>query len=250
VVVLRTLEGPQRAGRAALLRGRRRQTAEEAEPSPAGWLSRVTVIDVASPLAPADAAAWLAQAGEATLAEGLAVVNRALHAYRIAAADPNLVALDRRQALAARVGFGAGEEVADGRWSAVRELPWQAPARRRRRMLAPDGRLAGLLTGREREFVCEDLALRARSDLEAGRGRHAALQVVVALDAAIAELSADPVAEALTDRLTELRGMRDAVAAAAQAALSAEPDAEHLEGVRSALGRIEAALRARAATRS
>jgi hypothetical protein len=44
--------------------------------------------------------------------------------------------------------------------------------------------------------------------------------------------------------------MRDAVAAAAQAALSREPDGEHLEVVRSALGRIEAALRARAATRS
>lgn len=245
-MVLRTLEAPERGGRTQILRRRR---AAAAEPSHEWWRSRVTVIDVASPLSPDEAAAWLAGAGEDTLAEGLAVVNRALHAYRIAAADPDLVPLDRRQALAARVGVGAGEEVADGRWSAVLELPWQPPARRRRRMLAPDGRLAALLTGREREFVCEDLVLRARSDLEAGRGRHAALQVVVALDAAIAELSADPAAPALSDRLTELRGMREAVAAAAQASLSAEPAAEDLDAVRGALGRIQAALRARAATR-
>jgi hypothetical protein len=229
---------------------RRRLAAPTSDPGAGSWLTRITAVDVASPLAPDEAKAWLEGAGEAELGEGISVVNRALHAYRIAAADPDLVALDRRQALAARIGFGAGDEVADGRWSAVRELPWQPPARGRRRMLAPDGRLAALLTGRERELVCEELALRARADLGADRLRHAALQVVVALDAAIAELSTDPAAPALTDRLTELRGMRDRVATAAQAALSAEPAGEHAAAVRMALERIEAALRARAATLS
>ncbi len=97
------------------------------------------------------------------------------------------------------------------------------------------------------ELATEELALRARLDLDEGRTREAALQVLVALDAALAELAADPAAPALVDRLEELRGLRDGVAAAARAALGPEPlgDPER-EATQFALGRIEAALRARA----
>ena len=93
----------------------------------------------------------------------------------------------------------------------------------------------------------EELALRARLDVDEGRTREAALQVLVALDAALAELVADPAAPASVDRLEELRGLRDGVAAAARAALGPEPlgDSDR-EATRFALGRIEAALRARA----
>jgi len=214
-----------------------------------GQGSRVTVIDVGAPLGADAAAAWLRGAGEAELDEGLAVLNAALYAYRIACADPLLASLERRQALAARVGYGAGEEVADGRWSDARELPWEPPRRRRRRVLTPDGRLAAMLTGRERALVCEELALRARHDLDAGRARLASLQVVVALDAAIAELSGDPAAPALAQRVAELRTHREAVGAAAQAALAVPLGADAAAAVEAALGRIEAALRARAAAR-
>ena len=216
------------------------------EPTGAGseYATRVTIIDVASPLDQAAAAAWLAGAGEAELEAHLGVLNTVLYAHRVAAADPQLPMLERRQALAARLGVGAGEEVADGRYSQVRELPWQAPRRPRRRMLTPDGRLAAILTGRDRPLVCEELALRARADLDHERSRHAALQMLVALDAAIAELGSDP---ELADRVQELRTFRDPVGAAAQASLRGEPDAEGLAAVAGALARVEAALRARAA---
>jgi hypothetical protein len=106
--------------------------------------------------------------------------------------------------------------------------------------------MAAVLTGRERALACEELALRGRLDLDAGRGREASLQVLVALDAALAELQADPTAATLARRLDELRGLRDGVAAAAQTALAGPISSAELDVVAHALARIEAALRARA----
>ena len=56
------------------------------------------------------------------LDQGIEVLNRALHAFRLVTADPYLHAVTRRQAIVARVGFGAGEQVADGLWTDAREL--------------------------------------------------------------------------------------------------------------------------------
>jgi hypothetical protein len=174
------------------------------------------------------------------------VLNRALHAFRLVTADPYLHPVGRQHALVARVGFGAGEQVADGLWADAREL--RADPRRlpRAKVLQPQARLAAVLTSRERALVCEELALRARLDLDAGRGREASLQVLVALDAAVAELQADPTAQELASRLGELREQRDAVAAAAQTALAGPVSNAELEAVAHVLSRIEAALRARA----
>ena len=113
-------------------------------------------------------------------------------------------------------------------------------------MLQPQARLAAVLGGREQPLACEELALRARQDLDHDRDREAALQLLVALDAAVAELSRDATAVALTDRLTELRGQREPAAAAAQAALGGPLSEAQRETVAFTLGRIEAALRARA----
>ncbi|MGA8338020.1 MAG: hypothetical protein WB761_25035 [Solirubrobacteraceae bacterium] len=194
------------------------------------------------------AAAWLSGAGEDDLAAGIAVLNRALRSYRLASADPHVHGIGRRDTLVARLGYGAGEEVADGLWTDARELIGATAGRRHsRRIPAAQARLAALLTGRHDELATEELALRARLDVDEGRTREAALQVLVALDAALAELVADPAAPALVDRLEELRGLRDGVAAAARAALGPEPLGDSdLEATRFALGRIEAALRARA----
>ena len=208
-----------------------------------------TVVDVGDPF-PGDgeAAAWLSAAGEADLAAGIAVLNRALHSYRLASADPHVHGIGRRDALVARIGYGAGEEVADGLWTDARELVDAGAGRHRRRIPAAQARLAALLTGRHAALACEELALRARLDIDEGRTREAALQVLVALDAALAELPDDPAGPALADRLEELRGLHDGVAAAARAALGPDPlgDPER-EATQFALGRIEAALRARAA---
>jgi hypothetical protein len=210
---------------------------------------RATIIEVTRPFAGAgEAAAWLRDAGEAELAGDLALLNRVLHAHRVAAADPHVNAVSRGQALVARVGFGSGEEVALGRWTEARELIARPRRQRRVDALTPGARLAAVLAGRDQALASEELALRARLDLDHGRDREAALQVLVALDAALAELQRDPAADALASRLDELRAQRDPIAQAAQVALGGPLPAAEREAVAFALGRIEAALRARAAT--
>jgi len=208
---------------------------------------RATIVDVGDPLADQTGArAWLDRVGEDELANGLAVINRALHAFRVVTADPYMHEIARDQALVARVGYGAGDEVADGLWSDARELS-VAPGRRRRSViLQPQARLAAALNGRQRVLACEELTLRARTDIDHERDREAALQLLVALDAALAELPLDPHAASLAGRLTELRGRREAVAAAAQTALSGPLDDASRQVVADTLGRVEAALRARA----
>lgn len=208
---------------------------------------RATVVDVGEPFATVEqASAWLSRAGEADLDAGLEVLSRVLHAFRLVTADPYLHPIGRRQALVARIGYGAGEQVADGLWTDARELIAKPRRRRRATVLQPQARLAAVLAGRERALACEELALRARLDLDEGRDREAALQVLVALDAAVAELSTDPTAPALQDRLTELRGQREPVAAASRAALAGQLAESDREAVAFTLSRIEAALRARA----
>jgi hypothetical protein len=211
---------------------------------------RATIIDVGEPLTPEDARAWLAAAGEDELEDGLRELNRALHVFRVVTADPHLRPVRRGQALVARIGYGAGDEVADGRWSEARELVAAMRRQRRSAALHPQALLAGVLTGQERVLACQELTLRARLDLDEGRPREAALQLLVALDAALAELPTDARAANLTRRIEDLRGRRDATARAAQAALAGPLDATELESVTATLGRIEAALRARAVASS
>jgi hypothetical protein len=248
VLVFATLGAPERRR----LAGRRRTRDAEPEPAPAPVATgRATIIDAGDPVASAgQARSWLDAAGEDELAGGLRMLNRALHAFRLVTADPYLLPVARRQAITARVGFGAGEQVADGLWTAARELVATDARLRRAKLLSPQARLAAVLGARELPLVCEELALRARLDLDHARPREAALQLLVALDAAIAELAADPHAALLADRLTGLRGLREGTAGAAQAALSGPLDPEHAEMVSLTLTRVEAALRARAAAGS
>jgi hypothetical protein len=242
--VLATLGAPERRRR---LQKKGSQATPEPEPTPV-TTGRVTIIDVGESLPDEHAArAWLGQAGEAELATGLAVINRALHAFRVVTADPYLHEIARDQALVARIGYGSGDEVARGLWSDARELPAEQGRRRRSVILQPQARLAAALGGRQPVLACEELALRARADADHDRHREAALQLLVALDAALAELPVDPRADALADRLAELRGRREAVAAAAQQALAGPLDDGTRTAVLDTLGRLEAALRARAA---
>ncbi len=209
--------------------------------------ARVTIIDVDSPLSGRqEATRWLSQAGEEHLEQSIAILNRALHVFRLVTADAYVHPISRRQALVARIGFGAGEQVADGQWTEALELLDRGPRLRRLKVLQPQARLAAVLTGRERALACEELVLRARLDLDQERPREAALQLMVALDASLAELATDPTAPMLADRLAELRDRRPGVAAAAQQALAGELDEEQTEQVEHVLGRVEAALRARA----
>ena len=56
------------------------------------------------------------------------MLNRAVAGHRVAAADPLLADADPARALVTRVGYGAGEQVAEGDWEAARELPPTARA--------------------------------------------------------------------------------------------------------------------------
>ncbi|HET9074333.1 MAG TPA: hypothetical protein VFN48_07120 [Solirubrobacteraceae bacterium] len=208
-----------------------------------------TVISVERPLENDRAGAeWLRRAGEDELAEALTALDRAMHAFRQIVADPHVSAPGRRQLVGARAGYGDGDALADGRFSDSRELPAPKGPRfqRRAKVLEPQARLAAALSGREPSLVCAELALRAGADLEAGRPREAALGAMIAVDTAIAELSLDGRAGTLAARVTELRGLRASVVTVAQTALSADPDAAATATVSHALGRLEAALRARA----
>jgi hypothetical protein len=245
VVVFATLGAPERRR----LAPRRRSTPATPSPPPTPVATgRATIIDVGGPLDGSDQGrAWLERAGEAELDAGLSILNQALHSFRVVTANPYLNSVSRDQALVARVGYGDGEQVADGLWTDAREITAQERRQRRTRVLEPQSRLAAVLGARAPVLACEELVLRARLDLDHGRDREAALQLLVALDAALAELPADPAASALADRLSELHAQRQPVTAAAQAALDGALGAAEHETVSLTVERLEAALRARAA---
>ena len=247
VVVIGELAAPaRRAG----LGARRRRRARAAAPG-SGLdeveITRATVI-ATDPIEADRAHAWLEAAvreREATVGEALRLLNRAIHGHRLAALDPYVAEVSEAQALATRIGYGSGEQVADGDWEEARELP--PPREKRSLLLAPQQRLAALLSGRDVALACEDLALRARLDLDQGREREAALSLRAALEAALAELEGWRATPAIARRLDELAGHREAVEAAAAAALQGGLMPEQTAAVEAALGRLEAALRARAA---
>lgn len=244
VLVLRTVGARERR---RLARRRPHPAEPEPEPEPVPT-ARATVIAAVAHEDEASANGWLAGARrepDDVLAGALRVLNRALHAHAVAGADPLAAEVRREHALVARLGWGRGEQVADGRWAEAVEVPFRPPKRRRTEALRPQERLAAMLGGRDRPLVAESLAMRARLDLDHGREREAALQLRVALEAGIAELE-DASADDLAQRLAELREQRDAVGAAANAALRGPLDGAAREAVAHALGRLEAALRARA----
>ena len=127
------------------------------------------------------------------------------------------------------------------------ELPRVARRTRRDAALRPQERLGALLGGRDAVLACEELALRARQDVDAGRRREAALQLDAAVTAALAELAPWSSRGDLAERLAELRDLHGPVQAAAQAALQGGVEDEDDAAVRHGLERLEAALRARTA---
>ena len=69
-------------------------------------------------------AAWLAELDRDAEVDGaVAVLNRALRAHRAATADPYVAEVSRDRALVVRLGYGSGDEVADGRYGEAMELP-------------------------------------------------------------------------------------------------------------------------------
>jgi hypothetical protein len=230
-------------------RRRFRRRMRTAAPEPAATpvtVGRATLID-ARPLT-GDPQAWLSGADcEAEALAGLAVVNAVLQRQRIVAADPAAHGIAPGQALVLRVGVGAGEEVASGRWSSAVEVVLGTGRRRREAVLSPQERLAAVLSGRDVILACEELALRARADVDAGRWREAAFQLDCALRAAVAELASWAGQGDLDERITLLAQATEQTAEAARTALIGGLSAEQIAALEESLLRLEAALRARAA---
>lgn len=294
VVVFETLAsarpGRRAGGEDGISAIRRRLGARAAHPEastePAAvTTTRVTIIDPISLSAEHQARAWLDDLDrEHEVATALAILNRVLQMHRIASADPHVHELSTAHAIAIRAGWGEGEQVASGNWMHAREL---APARTGRRpsrarpgagrarshALRPQERLAALLGARSDALLCEELALRARLDLDQGRLAHAAIELDGALAAAVPELRGEG-RQDLALRIDELNQLHEGVALQAALARPQTPGGvERAAGVERpqtpagveraddgeaaeldedvithALQRLEAALRARSAT--
>jgi hypothetical protein len=255
VLVLRTLGAPRPPSR----RRRRPRAADpdaEQQPLP---LTRATVIRAFAPFArPDEAERWLDEACEAEdsadvlVSDGVAMLNRALHAQNVAAGDAHGQHVIPERAVAVRIGYGSGEETADGLYTAAREVDvWASGASKRRRReedLRPQERVAAVLGGREQINVCETLLLRARADLDAGREREAALQLRVGLEALLAELA--ELASGIEDPghkqdVGTLQERRHEAGEAANLALQGDLDAAHATAVRELLELSERVLRRR-----
>jgi hypothetical protein len=249
VVVVQTLGAP-----AARLR-RRRPRARPASPEPPQEvpLTRLTVIPADSSDAEAagrdlERMANDAEAAEDAIAAALRTWNSILRAHRIATHDPYGQEIGRDAPLTVRVGYGSGDELAEGRWETAFEVPPPARRQRRAQALRPQERLAAVLAGREPIDPCEPLLLRARADLDADRPREAALQLRAGLEALLAELPgrAGPDQEA---DLVALEDRRSSALAAADRALEGELAAERTAELAETLQICERVLRRRQALR-
>jgi hypothetical protein len=250
VLIVEALGAPAAAGRR---RQRPRESGPDA-PLPNLPLSRATAVRAFEPLDSAEGERWLHDAVdseeriEALVAEGLALLNRALHAQAVAGADPHGKEVAAAEAILVRIGVGSGEEVAAGRFTQARDVDVRgAKSQRRRREeeLRPQERVAAVLGGREQLDACETLLLRARADLDAARLREAALQLRVGLEALLVELPgalADPGHEM---DMAELDARRQEAVEAASFALRGDLDADRVAQVRDLLEICERVLRRR-----
>ena len=237
---------------------RRRRRAREADgqaPAATVPLTRVTVVRASRSFAKEDEAQrWLEEVREdessldELAAESAAVLSRALHVHAVVSEDPPPPPISPDHAAAVRIGFGSGEEVADGDWTSAIEVdagPAHSPRRRRTEELQPQARTAAVLGGRERLDACETLLLRARADLDAGRVREAALQLRVGMDALLVELPGAVDDPSHDEDMAALESRRGEMTKAADAATQGDLDATQLAAIRDLLQLCERVLRRR-----
>jgi hypothetical protein len=122
--------------------------------------------------------------------DGFAILNRAIAAYRLCAADPFIVGVTRQDARAVRVGYGVGSLAYHGAWEKAIEVPPPpAPRVKREVRLIPQQGLAAVLSTGARLLESEELVLRAALDAEQGRERAAAVGLRTGYELLRAELA-------------------------------------------------------------
>ena len=203
VLIVQVFGAPKPPGRLAP-----RTRAVDPDDEGAVPVSRITVAFGERFSGEREAEAWLSEAVASAeeridmVRSATLLVNRALSALRAAAQDPLVQEVGATRALAIRIGFGDGDELADGRWSEAREI---APPRRGRLDdVDPQERVAAVLSGRERVHPAETLLERARLDAQQGRLQEAGF----GLDAARMALKAHPGEDAarIEERIAEAEG--------------------------------------------
>jgi hypothetical protein len=252
VLVVETLGAPPPARR----RRRRPRNAEVGEPPPELPVARATVVLAFNEFEDEPAAgAWLQETSadegaiDQLVERGVAELNQALHAQAVASGDPYPQTVTPARAVVVRIGYGNGEALADGAYSAAHQVdPGLGPVSRRLQRdeeLRPQQRLAAVLGGREQLDACETLLLRARADLDGKREREAALQLRVGLEALLVELK-----EALSDSgheedMAVLESRRHEAGELANAALRGDLSSEQLQSLGELLATSERVLRRR-----
>ena len=257
------------AGLAVAMKRGRRKRGKAKEATGAGPdvpVTRLTVIEPDPlPGAPDAAEEWLTgmrdapEEADGLVAEALVIVNRAMHAHQLATQDPYGGGIPAAMALVTRVGYGTGDELADGRFTDAIEVPPAPGPRGRVEALRPQERLAATLGRRESTDACETLLLRARADLDGERPREAALQLRVGLEALLAEVSAGgaPAGKGSTaqigagqaarqvEDLADLEARRTITGEAANEALAGDLTADRAAQVAETLDLAERVLRRR-----
>ena len=125
VLVIETIGAPPPSRRR-----RRRPRNADADELPAELpVARATVVRAFEPFGEESAAVeWLATASAAEetvdrlVAEGLADLNAALHTQAVASGDPHPQALAPGRAITVRIGYGSGENLADGIFTAAHQV--------------------------------------------------------------------------------------------------------------------------------
>jgi hypothetical protein len=193
--------------------GRLRRRARPVEPGAPEQvpLTRVTVTGAEALPDQGAASRWLQEtAGDSggrsrEVRAAVLLLNRALAALRAGARDPLVQETGATRALGVRIGYGDGDELAEGRWTEARELP--PPRRGRLDDIDPQTKVAAVLSGRERVHPAETLLERARLDIEQGRGIEARLGLRAARTALSEDPDGDP--DALAARIEEAEGKLD-----------------------------------------
>ncbi|CAN5587895.1 hypothetical protein BH10ACT11_BH10ACT11_06200 [soil metagenome] len=187
------------------------------------------------------------EAGDVVVAQARLDATRALSARRVAAADASVPDVHLGVTVSVKIGYGSGDSLVEGHFEKAVELPREeGRAASRAAALRPQERQAAILGGRESALAGEELLLRARADLDAGRNREAALQLRVALEALLAEREGLR-APGQDDDLASLEERRTATGEAANAALTGPLPSERTAEVEETVSICERVLRRRSA---
>jgi hypothetical protein len=161
-------------------------------------ITTVTVIRAYQPFEDEDdAKAWLQRLGEDEFTDGLLnealfTLDRARAADAAASGRPFAAPTEFAGILTARIGYGDGDRISEGRFTEAFDVDARGGvgSRRRERLsrTAPIARIAAIIGEKGRADSCEFLVPRVRADLDTGRIMTAALGIEMACRSTVAEL--------------------------------------------------------------